>query len=190
MPQFWTVIAFVMLFGFYNTSINVHIVPDAILAGMTPTAAANILAVSGAVMIPARLLLGSGGDRIGNRKILIMCFVVAAISLFWLSFIPANWGFFVFAVLMGFSTAGAGTCQSPLTAALFGLKSHGVIFGSIGFGFTIGAALGPYITGLLFDHTGSYFIAMLLSAGVSVLAIVAVYLVKPTAITASMTKHL
>ena len=58
--------------------------------------------------------------------------------------------------------------ESPITAELFGMKAHGVVLGALAFGFTIGAAIGPAVTGYLFDLSGDYKAAFLISAGVGV----------------------
>ena len=66
---------------------------------------------------------------------------------------------YVFSVVFGFAFAGMETSESPMVAWLFGLKSHGLVFGVIGLFFTIGASLGPLMTGFIFDMTGKYQLA-------------------------------
>ncbi len=170
--QFWIIFAMVFCYGFYSLSVNVHIVPDAIDAGMSPTAAANILAVSGALLIVGRIILGGSADRLGNKPVFILGFVLSTLALFGIVSSQAFWVFFAFAVVNGFSQGGVGVSQSPLVASQFGLRSHGLIYGGIGLGFTFGGALGPYFTGYVFDLTKSYHIALLVCAFVSVAAFV------------------
>jgi MFS family permease len=178
-PQFWIIFIMVFWFGIFIMSYNVHIVPDAINSGMSSTRAANVLATTGALMIAGRIILGTIADKTGNKPIFILCFLLSALALFFIAFVPAHWAFFVLAVLIGFAQGGIGTSQSPLVASLFGLKAHGLIFGCIGFGFTIGAALGPLLTGYIFDLTGSYHIALLICAAASVVALLFAFLIKP-----------
>jgi MFS family permease len=45
---------------------------------------------------------------------------------------------------------------SPVLAELFGIVSHGTIFGLVYFVITIGGTIGPIFAGYLFDITGSY----------------------------------
>jgi MFS family permease len=116
--------------------------------------------------------LGTIADRKGTKPVFIFCFMLSTCGLLLISFVHLHWVFFVLAVMIGFSQGGVGSCQSPLIAALFGLKSHGLIFGFLGFGSTFGAAVGPLLTGLLFDLTGSYDWAFLMCAAASLISLV------------------
>jgi MFS family permease len=178
-PQFWILFVMVFWFGIFAMSYNVHIVPDAINSGMRPTSAANIIALSGATLIMSRILLGSLADRSGNKPILILCFVIAAAAFGFIAFVHTQWAFFLLAALIGISQGGVGTSQSPLVASLFGLRSHGMILGCLGLGNTAGAALGPLLTGYIFDYTGSYHWAFLMCAAVSLAALVLAFFVRP-----------
>ena len=82
--------------------------------------------------------------------------------------------------VIGFAAGGMGTAESPLAAELFGLSSHGLIFGVAGFGFTIGAAAGPLVTGYIFDLTHSYQIAFLISAALAVIGLILTILIRST----------
>jgi nitrate/nitrite transporter NarK len=79
--------------------------------------------------------------------------------------------------MIGFSQGGVGSSQSPLIASLFGLRSHGLIFGFLGFGSTFGAAVGPLLTGYLFDLTGSYNQALLMCAAASLISLVSTFFI-------------
>lgn len=178
-PQLWLIFAMVFWFGVFAMTYNVHVVPDAVNSGMNATAAADILAVSGLLLIVGRVILGTAADTIGNKPILIVCFALSAMALLFIALVHTHWAFFVLAAFIGFSQGGIGTSQSPLVASLFGLKSHGLIYGFIGFGYTIGAALGPYLAGLLFDWSGSYRLALLICAGASLAALIFASLIRP-----------
>ncbi len=177
--QFWFIFWMIFWFGFYSTSINVHIVPDAIDQGMSPELAAYILPVSGAWLIIGRIVLGTTADKFGNKRVFILGYILSSLALFWIAFSSALWAFFLFAAIIGFSQGGIGTSQSPMVASLFGLKSHGLTFGLVGFGFTIGAAVGPFATGFLFDLTGSYNIALIVCGITSVIALIITLLIRP-----------
>jgi MFS family permease len=177
-PQFWVVFAMVFWFGMFSMSYNIHIVRDAIHAGMQPTLAATILSVTGALLLAGRIVLGIAADRIGNKPIFIFCFMLSTGALLFITFVQAYWAFFVLAVMMGFSQGGIGSSQSPLIASLFGLKSHGLIFGCLGIGSTFGAAVGPLLTGYMYDQTGSYYWALLICAAASLISLVFAFFIK------------
>jgi MFS family permease len=178
-PQFWVIFAMSFCFSVFSMAYNVHIVPDAIHAGMHPTRASSILALTGALLLTGRIVLGIVADKIGNKPVFIFCFMLSTSALLFVAFVQAHWAFFILAVVIGFSQGGVGSSQSPLIASLFGLKSHGLIFGSLGFGSTLGAAVGPLLTGFIFDQTGSYHWAMLMCAAASLISLVFAFFINP-----------
>jgi len=82
-------------------------------------------------------------------------FLLAAI-LFWIVKSGEVWELYLFAVIFSVAYGGCAASEAPLVAALFGLRFHGLILGVINFGFTIGAAVGPFLTGYIFDISKSY----------------------------------
>jgi MFS family permease len=177
--QFWFVFIILFSYGFSTNSVSIHIVPDAIKLGISAGVGAAVLATIGGLQIAGRIGLGLAADRVGNRIMFIIGFILFAILTFWLPTISITWALFVFAIIFGFAQGGMASSQSPIVAGLFGLKSHGLLFGSVGFGFTVGAALGPYVTGKILDISGSYQIAFLICAFVSLVAFVVTLLLKP-----------
>jgi MFS family permease len=180
-PQFWVVFVMCFWFSLLSMTYNVHIVPDAINAGMSPTSAAHILAWTGALMLVGRIILGIMADKKGTRPIFIFCFILATTAFLFIAFVQAPWAFFALAVMIGLTQGGVGSSQSPLIASLFGLKSHGLIFGSIGFGSTFGAAVGPLVAGYIFDQTGSYHWALLMCAAAGLIALVFAFFIREPA---------
>jgi MFS family permease len=183
-PQFWVVFGMSFWFSVLSMSYNIHIVPDAINAGMPSTSAAHILALTGALLLAGRILLGTVADRRGEKPIFIFCFMLTTSALILIAFTQAHWAFFVSAIMIGFAQGGVGSSQSPLIASLFGLKSHGLIFGSLGIASTFGAAIGPLLTGFIFDRTGSYHWALLMCAAASLIGLTFAFFIKPIAVSA------
>jgi len=177
--QLWLVFAMLFAYGFYQSAINIHLVPDAISSGIAPTTAAYILSVIGGVSIIGRLGLGALGDRIGNRFIYILGFSMFTLSIFWILNDKSIVAFFGFAAIYGIAQGGVATSQSPIVASLFGLRSHGLLFGFCGFGCTIGMAIGPYVAGYLFDQTHSYHTAIFYCIAFSLLGLILALLIKP-----------
>ena len=180
--QFWMLFAVFICYGFSFFSIQVHIVPYATDLGLSPTIAASILAAIGGAAIIGNTLLGGIGDRIGNRASFLIGVVLLALAVFGLMVARELWAFYLFAGITGLAFGNLSTQESPLTAWLFGLESHGLIFGVLAFSFTIGAAIGPVIFGHIFDITGSYQLAFILCAAISLVAILLTICLKPTGI--------
>jgi len=178
--QFWLVLIMFFCFGFALFAYMVHIVPHAIELGISPVNASNVLATMGGMTVIGNFVLGNIGDRIGNRQLFIIGFVLWAVLLFCLVRASEMWMLYVIAVVFGFIHGGMGASESPIVARVFGLRSHGLIFGVMGLGFTFGAAAGPYVMGYIFDVTGSYYIAFGVCAAISVIGLILSVILRPT----------
>jgi MFS family permease len=177
--QFWSVFVALLAYGFCANSVNVHIVPDALKLGISATVGASIIATIGGLQIAGRIGLGLAADKVGNKKMFLLGFGLFTLLTFWLPTIGLTWAFFVFAVIFGLAQGGIASSQSPMVAGLFGVKSLGLLFGCCGFGFTLGAALGPFVTGAIYDLLGSYNLAFLPAAVISFLALIVTLGLKP-----------
>jgi MFS family permease len=169
--QFWFCSGMVFWFGFCAYVIMVHIVPHATELGISAARAANILAIIGGLATLGRVVLGSVANRIGNRQVFIIGFILISAASFWLLPARKEWELCLFAAVFGFGF-GAGVSNSPLIAELFGLSSHGLILGVNVLGYSIGAAAGPLVAGYLFDVTGSYQLAFLACAIAGILGLI------------------
>ncbi len=177
---FWMLFAMMVSYGFSFFSIQVHIAPYITDLGISATSAANILAAIGGAAIIGQTVVGSIGDRIGNREAFLLGTVFITIAMFVLMLANGLWSFYLFAIILGLAFGNMSTQESPLIAWLFGLGSHGLIFGFFSFSFTIGAALGPLVSGYLFDATGNYQFAFLLCTAFSFVTILSTIFLKPT----------
>jgi MFS family permease len=169
--RFWIFFTTGFCYGYCVFAIMVHITPHAIESGISAVRAANILAAIGCLSIVGKVLLGRVGDIVGNRRTLILGFILMSLALIGLVPAPIAWMLFLIAGLFGFAFGGIAVSHSPLVAELFGLRSHGVIFGVFGMSVGWGGAMGPLLTGYLFDVTNSYQMAFLLCAVISLAGI-------------------
>lgn len=177
--QYWTLLAMFFCAGFCINTIIVHIASHAVELGILATMAAFTLTIIGGVSIVGRITMGSVADRMGNRPALIIGFILMSGVLLWLTVAKEMWMLCLFAVVFGFAYGGVITSESPMVAELFGLDSHGVLFGTISFGFTIGGAVGPVLAGHILDITGSYQVAFLVCAIVAIIAFILTWLLRP-----------
>jgi MFS family permease len=179
--QFWLVSVIFFCIGFTAFSVTVHIFPHATKLGISDITAANILAINGGIGIVGNFVLGGIiGDIIGNRKVFIIGLILMVVSLFWI--IPSReiWLLYLFAIVFGIGIGGAGTSESPLIARLFGLSSHGLIYGVVGLSWTLGGAIGPFITGYMCDVFQNYQLAFLLCAVIGIIGIIFLLILRPT----------
>lgn len=151
----------------------VHIVAHATDIGISPMAAAGILSVIGIGSIIGRLAMGAISDKIGRRMTLSICLALVAVSILWLLLANKIWMFYLFGVVFGFFYGGANSSLPSLCEELFGLKSLGLIYGTLVLFCTIGSAISAPLAGHLFDITGSYQLAFLIG-GLAILIATAI----------------
>jgi predicted MFS family arabinose efflux permease len=177
--QFWIVCIISFLAGYCMLTIVVHIVAHAIDIGIEPIKSAGVLSTIGGVSMAGRLSTGIAIDRIGHTKSIIICFMILIASFLWLLVAREMWMLYLFAILYGVAHGGFFTVLSPIVAELFGIGSHGVLFGIIYFSLTIGAAIGPVLAGHIFDIVGSYRLVFLILAGVGIAGLFLTLFLKP-----------
>jgi MFS family permease len=178
--QFWTIFFMFFCLSFYTFSILVHYVPHLIQLGIPAYNAAYILSTISGVSILGNFVMGRVGDKLGPKKIFIISFVLMAAAIFWLVQAREIWELYFFSIVFGFNHGGNATAQAPLAARIFGLKAHGTIFAVIAFGFTTGGAVGPFVTGYIFDLTGVYQTAFIICGAVGILGLILAAILKPT----------
>ncbi len=144
--------------------VNVHLIPLAIDAAISPTAAAAALGLMGGFSVPGRILAGFIADRIGWQRGLALAVSGTALSILWLLFLQATWMLYCFVLFFGIFWGLRSVAQSGIIGEFFGMGSLGMLIG-INSAVANGAgAVAPYIAGFIFDVTGSYssaFIIML-----------------------------
>ena len=178
--QFWIIFSMFSCLAFYTFSIMVHLMPHAIQLKIPTFSAAYILATISGTSIIGNFVMGRVCDKIGPRRIFIISFILMSAALFWLVQAREVWMLYLFSIVFGFNHGGNATAQAPILARIFGLKAHGSIFGVALFGFTIGGALGPLITGYIFDLTGGYQPAFILCAAIGVVGLILAAILRPT----------
>ena len=144
--------------------------------GFTAGQASVLLAIGGGLAGAGRALAGLTADRLGGPTagfLSFSCSLVGMACLIGMEFRPAwvlaaGYVFFLFLPL--------GSRASIVTVLLSRIAPpahYGVIFGLLGIGNNLGAAVGPWLSGLLFDRTGSYLVIYLCALGVALTGLTA-----------------
>lgn len=177
--QFWILAFSVGCFAVSLGTVMVHIVPHAIGLGISAVNAASVLSVVGGAGTASRVIMGSACDRIGNKLALILCFVFLLGSVLMLLVAKELWLLYIFAVMFAFAYGGMSAVTSPTIAGLFGLVSHGALFGVINVFGEGGSAVGSVLSGYIFDVTGGYQVAFLLCLALSIIGLSLIMVIKP-----------
>lgn len=170
--ELWLICFTNLFLVFCLMSVLVHIVPHARDIGISTHKAAGVLSTIGAVSMFGRFISGLSIDRIGSKRIMIICFIILLFSLVWLVNADVVWKLYGFACIYGIAHGGFFTAISPIMVELFGIRAHGSLFGIVVFFGTTGGAIGPIFTGYLFDRTQNYNLAFWLLLFVSCISFV------------------
>ncbi|MFH0726786.1 MAG: MFS transporter [Pseudomonadota bacterium] len=157
------------LINFCIQMIMIHLVNYATDIGISSFQAAGFLGIIGVVSIVGRLFMGGVSDRIGTYNSLIVCSILLLVSLIVLFFNISPWGFYVFAVLFGFSYGGEIPQLPMFIAQIFGIRAMAALMGVVVFIGTIGGALGPWVGGKIFDSTQNYHYAFAIAGAASLI---------------------
>ena len=176
--QLWLICIVNLTLLFCLMSIMVHIVPHARDIGVSAPRAAGVLSTIGGVSMLGRFVSGLAIDRIGSKKVMIACFFLLISDLLWLQTADSLWMLLVFASVYGIAHGGFFTAISPIVADLFGIKSHGALFGIVACFGAIGGAAGPIVAGYIFDVTNSYRLYFWLITLLGTISLVLLFLIR------------
>ena len=177
--QLWMVCAFYMAVVYCGMTNLTHIVPYAEGLDIPRTTAATVVSTYGAVSMGGRLVMGFLGDRLGHKRTMVICLIIAVVGMAWLQAADELWKLYLFAAVYGFSHGGFFTLISPLIAGLFGTRSQGSLLGIVILSGTVGGSIGMTLSGYIFDVTGSYAIAFIILLGLVIFGLVNMLLIKP-----------
>lgn len=156
----------------------VHLVPFAVDMGISPFRAAMTISVIGFAGFAGRLAIGTLSDRFGRVATLGVCLLLQALSFAGFTFSSGLVLLYLAAAVFGFSYGGVSALFPALVGDFFGRVEVGAI---VGFIFALAgspAAFGPLIAGYMYDAAHSYTAAFDLSAGLNLMALMLLFLLK------------
>ena len=140
---------------------QVHIVAYCADLGYGPAAGAQMLSVMLAGGVVSRLVSGMLADRIGGIKTLLIGSTLQCLALF--LYIPFDGLASLYAVslVFGLSQGGIVPCYAIIVREYFPAKEAGKRVGMVVTATVMGMAIGGWMTGWIYDMTGSYQMAFL-----------------------------
>jgi MFS family permease len=140
--------------------------------GIPGIEAAGVLSVIAGTSIFSRFAFTLLTERFGGRTCLAWAVLGQSVSVLALLFAHEAWHFYIFAVVFGICYGGEMVGFPIINRQIFGLSAPlGSIFSVEMVGGATGMALGGWLGGVLFDLSGDYTAAILVSAVVSFLAL-------------------
>ena len=180
-PFWWIALAYACaLYAWY--AVQVHQTKYLVEIGFSPTVAAWALGLVSLFGIPGQIALGHISDRIGREWIWTIAstgFVICFLALIALEHNPTPVLLYVMVAAQGALGYGLTSIFGAVVAEIYQGKHYGTIFGTLMLAAIAGGALGPWVTGALYDAYGSYAQAFWICVGVSGLSTVALWRAAP-----------
>jgi predicted MFS family arabinose efflux permease len=172
----FTIIMFVCGGGDYL--VTTHLIAMATDYGISAGTGAAMLAWLGLLAMGGVLLTGPAVDAIGNKIPIAVTFVLR-VALFMALFVfkePAS--FWIFSLGFGLTFVVTALLTPTLVADLYGVTHLGFISGFITTVHMFGGGLWTYLGGVLFDQSGDYDLALVVSAVMSGVALICTFFIR------------
>jgi MFS family permease len=180
--RFWWIALgyFSILYAWY--AVQVHQTKYLIEIGVSPLQAAWALGIVSLVGIPGQIIFGHLSDRIGREwawAIGCLGFIICFAALIALQAGASPVLIYTMILAQGFLGYSSTAVLGPIVAEIFEGPHFGSIFGTLMVSAITGGAVGPWVTGLLYDRTGNYVAAFWIALAFSALSALAIFIAAP-----------
>lgn len=165
-PHFWLLFAVYLFTGLGSFFVSLHQLAFAVDRGFDKLYAAEVLGMGAFLGVFGTIVTGTLSDYIGREASAILAYGFSIIGVVCALFITGpnqGWLLWLHACLFGLTWGARGPAITAKTADLFPGAQLGAILGVITIGSGLGAALGSWGAGVIFDLSGSYKLAFILS---------------------------
>ena len=170
-PAFWLLSLYTMLIYPVQAGVSLHQAPHLIERGLTPAAAATVIAVFSAMTAVSSFGIGFLPRRWPVRYGLLASALAMSIGSFALIAVDSLASAYTAAGLFGLGVGGMLTLLSVAWADYFGRESYGAIRGAALAVQVVAQAIGPVLSGALRDWSGTYTDSLLVFGVLAALAV-------------------
>lgn len=157
--------------GFHIAFITTHLPPFIADMGLPVELGAWAIALIGLFNIIGSLGAGYLGQKLPKQKSLAAIYLLRSAAILAFILVPVSAAsVLAFAAAMGLLWLSTVPFTSGLVAVMFGPRYMATLFGFVFFSHQIGAFLGVWLGGRLYDQTGSYDVVWWISIGLGVFA--------------------
>jgi MFS family permease len=120
---------------------------------------ASAISIVAIMSVLGTLIFGWLSDRIKVKFTSVTGVALIAIAIILLSNVSISspaWFIWIYAIMLGLGVGGWMPTMSLLASSNFGLVSYGTIYGALSFFQSMGAGISPIFSGYLYDRTGTY----------------------------------
>jgi MFS family permease len=165
-PHFWLLFAVYLFTGLGSFFVSLHQLAFAITIGFPPLYAAEVLGAGAFLAVAGTIGTGTLSDYIGREAAAILAYgfsILGVVCALLITSPRQHLLLWLHACFFGLTWGARGPAITAKTADLFPGPQLGRILGVITIGSGLGAALGSWGAGAIFDLTHSYRVAFLLS---------------------------
>ena len=187
--HFWLLLLVYLFTGLGSYFVSLHQLAFATDVGFDKLYAAEVLGIGAILALPGTVMIGILSDHIGREWSAILAYGISIVGVVCALFIRSpnqHLLLWLHACFFGLTWGARAPAITAKTADLFPGPRLGTILGVVTIGSGLGNALGSWGAGFVFDLTGSYRIAFLLSVASYAAGVVAFWaLRRPTVIRVS-----
>ena len=158
--------------GFQVVFIAVHLPAFLSDRGLSIEVGTIALALVGLFNVAGTYLAGLWGGRFSKPKLLAGLYAARAVVIVLFVFVLpiTSWTAYIFGAAMGFLWLGTVPLTNGTVASIFGVKNMSMLTGVVFLFHQLGAFLGGWLGGSVYDRTGSYDIVWMAAIGLSIAA--------------------
>ena len=177
---FWNLILIHHLGCVGHSIVMVGVVFYATTRGVGLETASLIVSIYSLASISSRFSTPVLADRFGAKGVMALAYFVQGITVALLLWTHEPWHFFLFAALFGLGMGGEMSAFLVINRQYYGMGPVRTIFGFQSMGAGTGMAIGGLMGGVIFDLTGGYQLAWIVSIAASVAGAVSILFLEPT----------
>ena len=179
-PAFWILLINFSLWGMIVTAIFFNLLSIFDSQGISSSVAAATYTTYAIASVITQIVAGPIADRGSMQYLLLACMSALAAGVAVLTLATSPWIAHSYAVLLGISTGLISLVGGTMFARYYGRKHLGKLRGSVITAQVASSSMGPFITGIIYDQTGSFQISLWIFFGLLIPAAVAsLWAVKP-----------
>lgn len=180
-PLFWLLFGSRVLASMGNQVVVTHQIAYAVDVGFSKLFAASVFGLMGIWSIFGRIFFGYLADRIKREAAFTWVQAVSMVGIVALLFLPENpisLFLYAYAVFYGLGQGSRALVLSAISADIFYGKNFGAILGYFTLSIGVGGAFGSWLGGFIYDVTGSYTSAFVISIGCFAVSVIAVWVAR------------
>ena len=176
--SFWLFTVAMFVCGAGDFLLTTHLVAMATDYGVPTSTAVAMLAWFGLLSLGGILLAGPASDLVGDKIPIAAAFAIRVVVFALVVRYQTTWAFWVLALGFGFTYLVTAPLATTLMGRLFGFASIGLLSGFVTTVHHFGGGVWALLGGVVFDATGAYTAAMVMSAAASAVALVCTLLIR------------